>query len=120
MTPTMTDPTEQAAGQPATREAVEAIVRAALPNAMFRLELARGGEVVGHIGGPLRAGLSRLLPGDRVVVELAAFDRGKARIVGTPSVRIPKPQQPQSQPQPQQRRDQGDLQNQRGSREGQS
>jgi translation initiation factor IF-1 len=60
---------------------VEATVRETLPNALFRVELASGskGAVVAHVAGD--SSLLRLRPGDQVVVELAAYDAGRGRIV---------------------------------------
>jgi len=60
---------------------VEATVREALPNALFRVELASGskGSVVAHVAG--ESSLLRLRPGEQVVVELAAYDAGRGRIV---------------------------------------
>jgi translation initiation factor IF-1 len=60
---------------------VEATVREALPNALFRVELASGarGSLVAHVAGD--SSLLRLLPGDRVRVEIAPYDAGRGRIV---------------------------------------
>ena len=60
---------------------VEATVRETLPNALFRVELAGGsrGAVVAHVAGD--SSLLRLRPGDQVVVELAAYDTGRGRVV---------------------------------------
>jgi translation initiation factor IF-1 len=60
---------------------VEATVREALPNALFRVELNGGskGALVAHVAG--ESSLLRLRPGDQVVVELAAYDAGRGRIV---------------------------------------
>ena len=52
-----------------------------LPSAIFRVALDDGGEVLAHVGGRLRLQLVRLLPGDRVRVELMPYDRGRGRIV---------------------------------------
>jgi translation initiation factor IF-1 len=61
--------------------AADATVREALPNALYRVELASGskGAVVAHVAGD--SSLLRLRPGDQVVVELAAYDAGRGRIV---------------------------------------
>ena len=61
--------------------AVEAVVREALPNALYRVELASGSRasLVAHVAGD--ASLLRLLPGDRVFVEIAPYDAGRGRIV---------------------------------------
>jgi translation initiation factor IF-1 len=65
----------------AGRETLEAegTVREALPNALFRVQLAEGGSVVAHVAG--ETGLLRLRPGDAVVVEIAPYDAGRGRIV---------------------------------------
>ena len=52
-----------------------------LANAIYRVALDDGREVLAHIGGRLRLNVVRLLPGDRVQVELAAYDAGRGRIV---------------------------------------
>ena len=52
-----------------------------LPNAIFRVALDDGREVLAHIGGRLRLVVVRLLPGDRVQLELAPYDSGRGRIV---------------------------------------
>jgi translation initiation factor IF-1 len=63
---------------------VEAVVKAALPNAMFRLEITMGQtthELIGHISGKMRRNYIRITPGDRVVVQLSPYDLTKGRIV---------------------------------------
>jgi len=63
---------------------VEAIVKASLPNAMFRLEIEVGGnkhEIIGHISGKMRKHYIRITPGDRVLVQLSPYDLSKGRIV---------------------------------------
>ena len=63
---------------------MEALVLEALPNAMFRLELQMGEkthQVIGHISGRMRRHYIRILPGDRVLVQLSPYDLTKARIV---------------------------------------
>jgi translation initiation factor IF-1 len=59
----------------------EAVVREALPNALYRVELASGtrGALVAHVAG--ESSLLRLRPGDRVLVEIAPYDAGRGRIV---------------------------------------
>ena len=51
-----------------------------LPNAMFQVELEHGHQVLAHISGKLRMNYIRILPGDRVTVELSPYDLNKARI----------------------------------------
>ena len=51
-----------------------------LPNAMFQVELENGHQVLAHISGKLRMIYIRILPGDRVTVELSPYDLNKARI----------------------------------------
>lgn len=59
---------------------VEGKVTEALPNAMFRVELANGHNVLAHISGRLRLNFIRILPGDRVMVELSPYDLSRGRI----------------------------------------
>ncbi len=51
-----------------------------LPNAMFRVELENGHQVLAHISGKLRMNYIRILPGDKVKLELSPYDLTKARI----------------------------------------
>ncbi len=60
---------------------VEGTVVEALPNAMFRVELANGHMVLAHISGKIRVHYIRVLPGDRVLVQLSPYDLGRGRIV---------------------------------------
>ena len=60
---------------------VEGTVREALPNAMFRVELEKGQLVLAHISGRMRMHYIRILPGDRVTVELSPYDLTRGRIV---------------------------------------
>jgi translation initiation factor IF-1 len=60
---------------------VEGTVSEALPNAMFRVELANGHLVLAHISGKIRMHYIRVLPGDRVLVELSPYDLSRGRIV---------------------------------------
>jgi translation initiation factor IF-1 len=53
----------------------------ALPNAMFRVELENGHRVLAHVSGRMRMHFIRILPGDRVTVELSPYDLTKGRIV---------------------------------------
>ncbi|HLG51328.1 MAG: translation initiation factor IF-1 [Chloroflexi bacterium] len=59
---------------------VEGRVIEALPNAMFRVELDNGHTVLAHISGKLRLNFIRILPGDRVMVELSPYDLTRGRI----------------------------------------
>ena len=59
---------------------VEGKVLEALPNAMFRVELTTGHEILAHISGKLRLHFIRILPGDRVTVELSPYDLTRGRI----------------------------------------
>ena len=52
-----------------------------LPNATFRLQLENGHNVLGHISGKMRKNYIRILPGDKVKVEMTPYDLSKARIV---------------------------------------
>lgn len=67
---------------PGKKEAieVEGLVREPLPNAMFKVELANGHEVLAHISGRIRLNFIRILPGDRVLVELSPYDLSRGRI----------------------------------------
>ncbi|WP_027721475.1 translation initiation factor IF-1 [Maridesulfovibrio zosterae] len=59
---------------------VEGIVQEALPNAMFRVELENGHVVLGHISGKMRKFYIRILPGDKVKIELSPYDLTRGRI----------------------------------------
>ena len=59
---------------------VEGVVRETLPNAMFRVELENGHEVLAHISGKMRMHYIRILPGDKVQVELTPYDLTRGRI----------------------------------------
>ena len=59
---------------------VEGTVVEPLPNAMFRVELENGHKVLAHISGKMRMHYIRILPGDKVTVELTPYDLTKARI----------------------------------------
>lgn len=60
--------------------AVEGTVLEALPNAMFRVELENKHVVLAHVSGKMRMHFIRILPGDRVAVELSPYDLGRGRI----------------------------------------
>jgi len=59
---------------------VEGTVVEALPNAMFQVELENGHKVLAHISGKLRMNFIRILPGDRVTIELSPYDLTRGRI----------------------------------------
>lgn len=59
---------------------IEGLVTESLPNAMFRVCLDNGCEVLTHISGKIRKNYIRILPGDRVKVELSPYDLTKGRI----------------------------------------
>ena len=56
-------------------------IEESLPNATFRVKLENGFVVLGHISGKMRMHYIRILPGDRVTVEVSPYDLSKARIV---------------------------------------
>ncbi|MFW6126595.1 MAG: translation initiation factor IF-1 [Thermodesulfobacteriota bacterium] len=60
---------------------VEGRVVEPLPNAMFRVELPNGHKVLAHISGKMRMHYIKILPGDRVIVELSPYDLSRGRIV---------------------------------------
>ncbi len=60
---------------------VEGSVVEPLPNAMFRVELDNGHRVLAHVAGKMRMHFVRILPGDRVKVELSPYDLTRGRIV---------------------------------------
>ncbi len=59
---------------------VEGVVGEALPNATFRVDLPNGHKVLAHASGKVRMNFIRILPGDRVLVELSPYDLTKGRI----------------------------------------
>ena len=60
---------------------VEGKVVEKLPNAMFKVELENGHQVLGHISGKLRMNFIKILPGDKVTLELSPYDLSKGRII---------------------------------------
>jgi translation initiation factor IF-1 len=60
---------------------VEGKVLETLPNAMFRVELENGHKVLAHISGKMRMHFIRILPGDKVTVELSPYDLSRGRII---------------------------------------
>lgn len=59
---------------------VEGIVLETLPNAMFKVELENGHVVLAHVSGKIRMNFIRILPGDKVTVELSPYDLNRGRI----------------------------------------
>ncbi len=59
---------------------VEGLVKEPLPNAMFRVVLPNGHPVLAHISGKIRLHFIKILPGDRVLVELSPYDLSRGRI----------------------------------------
>jgi len=59
---------------------VEGTVREALPNAQFKVELPNGHIILAHISGKLRMNFIRILPGDKVKIEMSPYDLTKGRI----------------------------------------
>lgn len=59
---------------------VEGVVKESLPNVMFRVELPNGHQVLAHASGKIRMNFIRILPGDRVLVELSPYDLSRGRI----------------------------------------
>ncbi|PIS46617.1 MAG: translation initiation factor IF-1 [Elusimicrobia bacterium CG08_land_8_20_14_0_20_51_18] len=60
---------------------VEGIVKEALPNATFKVEIGQGKTILGIISGKMRLNHIRILPGDKVRIELSPYDLSKGRIV---------------------------------------
>lgn len=60
---------------------VEGIVREVLPNTMFRVELENKHKILCHVSGKLRMNFIKILPGDKVAVEMSPYDLTKGRIV---------------------------------------
>ncbi len=60
---------------------VEGVVKEALPNAMFRVELQSQHLVLAHVSGKMRMNFIRILPGDKVMLELSPYDLTRGRII---------------------------------------
>lgn len=60
---------------------VEGVVSELLPNTMFRVELPNGHTILAHISGKMRMHFIRILPGDKVMVEMSPYDLTKGRII---------------------------------------
>ena len=59
---------------------LEGVVVEAMPNAMFKVEIQGGHQILAHISGKLRMNYIRILPGDKVTVEMSPYDLSKGRI----------------------------------------
>lgn len=59
----------------------EGTVKEALPNAMFRVELDNGHKIMAHISGKMRMHYIKIVPGDKVVVEISKYDLNRGRII---------------------------------------
>lgn len=60
---------------------VDGKVMEPLPNAMFKVELENGHQVLAHVSGKIRMNFIRILPGDKVTVELSPYDLSRGRII---------------------------------------
>ena len=60
---------------------VDGIVKETLPNASFRVQLENGHIVLAHISGKMRMNFIKILPGDKVTIELSSYDLTKGRII---------------------------------------
>ncbi len=60
---------------------VDGVVRESLPNAMFRVEIKGGHKVLAHVSGKMRMHFIKILPGDKVTLEMSPYDLTKGRIV---------------------------------------
>lgn len=60
---------------------VEGTIVESLPNAMFRVELANQHKVLAHVSGKMRMNFIRILPGDKVMLELSPYDLTRGRII---------------------------------------
>lgn len=59
----------------------DGIIKEALSNAMFRVELENGHEVIAHISGKMRMNYIKILPGDKIKIEMSPYDLSKGRII---------------------------------------
>ena len=76
------DPAAAEANRKVKDDAIEAegVILESLPNVMFKVRLDNGHEVLGHISGRMRKNYIRIMPGDRVRIELSAYDLQRGRI----------------------------------------
>jgi translation initiation factor IF-1 len=70
---------------------IEGKVVELLPNTMFRIELVNGHRILAHISGKMRLHFIRILPGDKVMVEMSPYDLTKGRITFRHKNDVPKP-----------------------------
>ena len=59
---------------------ISGVVKETLPNAMFTVDLENGAAILAHVSGKIRKNFIRILPGDRVTVEMSPYDLTKGRI----------------------------------------
>lgn len=59
---------------------IQGTIKETLPNAMFKVELENGAEILSHVSGKIRMHYIRILPGDKVTVEMSPYDLTKGRI----------------------------------------
>ena len=67
------------AGEAAVK--LEGVVKVLLPNTMFRVEVGKGHIILAHISGKMRLHFIKLLPGDKVLLEMSPYDLTKGRII---------------------------------------
>ncbi|MFH1422623.1 MAG: translation initiation factor IF-1 [Planctomycetota bacterium] len=60
---------------------IEGVVKEALPNAFFKVTLKDGHEILAHVSGKMRMHFIRILPGDKVILEISPYDLTRGRIV---------------------------------------
>lgn len=60
---------------------VDGIVKESLPNTLFRVELGDGNVIICHLSGKMRMNFIKILPGDKVRVEMTPYDKTKGRII---------------------------------------
>lgn len=72
---------KQVAKQGGKKSVLEGLITESLPNGMFRVNLDNGDLILGYISGKIRKNFIRILPGDRVKVEVSGYDSSKGRII---------------------------------------
>jgi translation initiation factor IF-1 len=60
---------------------IEGVVKESLPNTLFRVELANGAIILCHLSGKMRMNFIKILPGDKVRVEMTPYDKARGRII---------------------------------------